>query len=646
MKFLHNFTFMVCVFCGTLMAEGQSNKRALVVAVADYDPNVTGWNSIRSKKDARILKSTLTKQGFDVTTVINPTKEEILNSLRNMESVCRSGDIVIVHISAHGVQISDDNGDERDGYDEAIVPIDAPSNIRKPVGYTGQRHLRDDELGESLTRIRKKIGASGDLLVLLDACHSGTATRGDRTGSRGDDGPLELSQTVSSKRHIQDDDVFFSMAVGDELSNVTVISASQANKKNYENQTADLGSLTSSVCSIWERYGSKMTYTSFFARIQSEIASIKVCYLSGQQPEMESTQPDRGLFGGQFVNASKLFSLLRISPDGKTAVINGGKLRGLDIKAEVKIFEAGEDPISSFPSAIGLVDSSSALQAVVSFTKPLMTKREKSYVATLDRTIFHDDTLFVDISSLPRDQLVNFEKARRDKILNFPMALTKGNSDVSVNFNNVRTGKSNFLVFINSTNHKFNRELIGFDEMFQALESLYWFKVLSRINLNQQDIDVSWSFNVCNSDDTTSLTRVKGKLNAKVGSKPIYCLEIENHSDRSIYFNIIDFQPDGIFNILWPKPSTVPEGLRLMPQEVRTLRMELSDPYGEEVLKMFFATEHLDMRPLLYGIPRNSANIKSPIMKLMFERVSVRSSVPSIVANEGKTYDIRLVVSP
>ena len=36
----------------------------------------------------------------------------------------------------------------------------------------------DDELNGALTDVRKKLGPNGHLIVLLDACHSGTGTRG------------------------------------------------------------------------------------------------------------------------------------------------------------------------------------------------------------------------------------------------------------------------------------------------------------------------------------------------------------------------------------------------------------------------------------------------------------------------------------
>ena len=68
------------------------------------------------------------------------------------------------------------NGDEEDGLDEALIPYDALFWYLPGV-YEGEKHFSDDELGEWIDRFRCKLGKSGQIFVLLDACHSGTANR-------------------------------------------------------------------------------------------------------------------------------------------------------------------------------------------------------------------------------------------------------------------------------------------------------------------------------------------------------------------------------------------------------------------------------------------------------------------------------------
>ncbi|CDF40610.1 unnamed protein product [Chondrus crispus] len=89
-----------------------------------------------------------------------PTRRVILDSLKWLVSGSRSGDSLWFSFSGHGAQVRDVSGDESDGFDETIVPVD-----HKRAG-----HIIDDELYE----IVRHVARGARLTVLLDACHSGT----------------------------------------------------------------------------------------------------------------------------------------------------------------------------------------------------------------------------------------------------------------------------------------------------------------------------------------------------------------------------------------------------------------------------------------------------------------------------------------
>ena len=55
-------------------------------------------------------------------------------------SQCKVGDIVYLHFSTHGQPFEDLSGDEDDGWDESIVPVDAPIEYSKGK-YEGENHL-------------------------------------------------------------------------------------------------------------------------------------------------------------------------------------------------------------------------------------------------------------------------------------------------------------------------------------------------------------------------------------------------------------------------------------------------------------------------------------------------------------------------
>ena len=153
-------------------------KRALVIGLGEQQDKA--WNKINGDKDVPLVQVMLKNAGFkSVTTLVNrqATKVGIVGAFKRMVASCKQGDVVYVHYSGHGQQMTDVHNDEKDGLDECWIPYDA---CRKAsANYHGEKHLTDDELNVYLNAIRNKIGAKGKLLVVIDACHSGDGTRGD-----------------------------------------------------------------------------------------------------------------------------------------------------------------------------------------------------------------------------------------------------------------------------------------------------------------------------------------------------------------------------------------------------------------------------------------------------------------------------------
>jgi len=90
-----------------------------------------------------------------------PTRDNILAAYRQIVSESQAGDVVFCHYSGHGGKLRDDNGDEKDGYDETLVPVD--------FKQTGQ--IRDDMLYDILVAPMKK-GVFATFI--MDCCHSGS----------------------------------------------------------------------------------------------------------------------------------------------------------------------------------------------------------------------------------------------------------------------------------------------------------------------------------------------------------------------------------------------------------------------------------------------------------------------------------------
>lgn len=171
-------------------ALGQS-RHAILIGIGNY-PEDSGWNRIHGNNDVTILTEALLHQGFSSDEIVQlvdskATKENILHSIDSLLQKCKAGDIVYLHFSGHGQQITDLNGDEEDGFDEAWIPYDA-RKVYVSGEYEGENHLIDDELNILFTKLRVRVGARGKIVIVADACHSGSGSRSysdDETFVRG-----------------------------------------------------------------------------------------------------------------------------------------------------------------------------------------------------------------------------------------------------------------------------------------------------------------------------------------------------------------------------------------------------------------------------------------------------------------------------
>lgn len=170
------------LFCACFMSA--QNKRAFLVGISDYQSSnknaSNSWGNIHGANDVALLKPTLQKHGFKVASIINQqaTASNIRKQLFKFSTSCKTGDIVYLHFSCHGQPVEDLDGDEVDGWDEAIIPIDA-QKVYSRDKYKGENHITDDELNRFFRKIRTKIGRKGYLTVVVDACHAGTSYRGE-----------------------------------------------------------------------------------------------------------------------------------------------------------------------------------------------------------------------------------------------------------------------------------------------------------------------------------------------------------------------------------------------------------------------------------------------------------------------------------
>lgn len=217
------------------------NKRALIIGVSAYNPHgvksSTMWSNVHGANDAELINKTLRRQGFSTNILkdYKATAANIRKAFWKLEKDCKQGDLVYIHFSGHGQAVEDMNGDEQDGWDESIIPIDA-AIAYSPNGYKGQNHILDDELHKYFVSLRKRIGDSGMIYAVIDACHAGTAYRGedveDTIFVRGTDNGFSFTGKRYTPRIDKRGNI--SVAKNKDMSDICIIEACRSYEVNTE----------------------------------------------------------------------------------------------------------------------------------------------------------------------------------------------------------------------------------------------------------------------------------------------------------------------------------------------------------------------------------------------------------------------------
>jgi hypothetical protein len=158
-------------------AVSAANRYAVLIGIEDYLPAGKDGDLPGCRLDTANMKSLLIEtygmpeDHVKVVADLDATKANIEKALMELADKAKPGDAAIIHYSGHGAQVPDLDGDEADGWDEAIVPNE-PLPALLTTEAEVNRLITDDRLAELLARFKTK-----NVTVMFDSCHSGTAVR-------------------------------------------------------------------------------------------------------------------------------------------------------------------------------------------------------------------------------------------------------------------------------------------------------------------------------------------------------------------------------------------------------------------------------------------------------------------------------------
>jgi len=614
------FLMIFLLFFLYLKTEAQT-KRALIVAIGNY-PAASGWPEINCLNDVPLLEHALLKQNFlpaDISTLTDSmaTKTGIEKALDKLIESSKTGDIVLIYFSSHGEQIEDDNHDEVDGLDECIVPYGAIYSEDKTVfKKLASGYFRDDTFGEKITLLRNKLGRNGDVLVGIDACHSGSGTRGGIAKVRGNKSPMVSKDFDRTKMHVRDTSGVFNdktkIRLNTDAATYVLISASQAQELNsecYDDENIPVGSLSYSFSKALNSLDGKITYRALFAQIED----IMHANVPQQKPVLEGDGIDRELFGGKYESQQPYFTVITNKSNSKTVLLNGGTVSGITMGSVVCFFAAGTvDPAAKDPIQKGTVIAADNFTTTVKLDKEDSVLLKKTTWAFVTETNYGKNKVKISVDSLKngndqklKDALKDFQLVEFNRICDLYLAPSTSGNGWALCYPN--SGE----VFAD------NLSLDDITGMKEVLKRFDRFRYLRNLKFTEQGL--SAKVELVFLDAKGNIDPVKMKARTKFGrlelkeDDEVY-LKITNTGLRKFYINIVDIQPDGKINPILPNKkltdiNNAPAPISWQDCEVearavlllKNYSIRIAPPYGEETFKIFLSSNPLDLEDILTG---------------------------------------------
>jgi hypothetical protein len=165
-----------------MVSAARGEDRALLIGVGRYAQFEEKLNGV--SLDIGMMREFVHLMGFKSHEIKVLEHEQasaanVYNAIENwLINGVRADDRVLFYFSGHGSQIPDENDDEDDQFDEVLLLYDTVL-AEKRGQQTLNGVLLDDHLNHMLARMKSR-----NILVILDACHSGSATKRMQLSSR------------------------------------------------------------------------------------------------------------------------------------------------------------------------------------------------------------------------------------------------------------------------------------------------------------------------------------------------------------------------------------------------------------------------------------------------------------------------------
>lgn len=604
---------LVITFLLIQFAAFAQQKKAMLIGIGAY-PQGSGWKHLSSDNDMVYLQQALGLYGFShqqITLLQNEaaTYKGIQQAIAAFIAGVTAGDVIWLHFSGHGQQITDDNGDEADGYDESWVCYDAAASFNN-VTYRGNNHLRDDEVDRWIKEMSAKAGPTGGILVTIDACHSGTATRSQRLGAaRGVPTPFKIPKSgQGTLRNNFGNTGEFLEQPADKAANVVVISASAPTQINYEttdDKAEGVGALSFALAKTLTRLPQGSTYHDLYIRTKAMLQAEN----PGQLPHLEGNAAQK-LFSGRFAQAATTRYIDRWISDS-TFLITQGSLHGLMPGTELTLLNSERKPV-----AVAVVNQCALAESQAVVRLALNKKEPYSYEVAAQPAAAYQLNVWIDKEELP-DALYR-QLQQYLKGLAFVKLSVHADAFVSYAADSgiILTGKEAVARQYRMLKPRQPMQANDLNWLKTTLQALARAAYMRRLpEGGPLEAGVIWRI-------TNKAGANASDSNLVLKKGDTFTMLLHNKTKKPLYFALVNLLPDGRVQILLPTEGSFAEDFSLQPgerYEITDNKVEEDLPEGTEYLKILVSHTPFDIRPAF--VPGTTRSTKPTSWELALQEI-------------------------
>ncbi len=513
-------------------------KFALLIGINEYkSPEIRDLKGCLNDID-RMDQLLITKYGFQGENIVKLINQEASrNSIisvfeSHLIDKPRSDDIVLFYFSGHGSTMQDsDKGDELDNIDESIVPYDSRID--------GVFDISDDELENLFNRVKSK-----NVTYIMDACHSGSATRGSAAKK------IEMDPRRPPVTSLNSQDGSIDGFRATDASYV-LIAACRSEQLAYEHVVGEniYGALTYFLTEELMKANGQITYRDIMDNIKGQVNS----YYPSQNPHLEGALADNYVFSDRSSVVEK--HLLITQVDQGKAFLSAGSIHGLSVGSIYEVYSPGTKDFTSKGIAqleVSKVMASTA-EAIITSGTPVppnsrAVEREHQYnnsqLQIFFEGLWETDYLRDLLSEVKELAFINEvpQKSTAHLVLNagdqnVSIALADDPDNILASFPLNQTDQYNQIV---STVTKWAS----------------WFNTLSITNPNDS-IQITLDVVAVDDSGTRGPMNVIGKTDFAFKEGERFDIVIRNTSNRPLYLHLLNLETTGTIQLLYPKAGRI-----------------------------------------------------------------------------------------